>query len=50
MAGPFEDALAGAEAGVAAAGGGGSDFEHAAAETSRITAKALQFMRILLFG
>jgi hypothetical protein len=47
MAGPFAAALAGADAGVAAAGGGGSDFEQAAESSSRAEIARSRFMVFL---
>jgi hypothetical protein len=47
MAGPFEAALAGADAGVAAAGGGGSDFEQAALRRRQAKTVSVRFMGFL---
>jgi hypothetical protein len=47
MAGPFEAALAGAEAGVEAAGAGGSDFEQATESRRTADAARSRFMVFL---
>jgi hypothetical protein len=47
MAGPFDAALAGEEAGVAPAGGGGSGFEQAAQRTRKAKTVTGRYMVIL---